>query len=76
MIKMHSLQKGSYFLYFLEIHNKLAGIMHLKTTLYHILAIPENSCTEEREAEAQSTKYWLTPDKMVYSLMYKLLVFS
>ena len=38
---MHSIQKGSYFLYFLEIHDKLVGKIHLMTTLYHILAVLE-----------------------------------
>ena len=39
--------------------------MHLKTTLYYILAIHETFCTEERKTEAQSANFLVTPDKMV-----------
>ena len=42
--------------------------MHLKTTFYHILAILETFCTEERKTEAQSTNFWVTPDKMVHPI--------
>ena len=49
MIKMHSIQKGLYFFIFLEIHYNWRVKMHLKTTLYHILAILENFGLEERK---------------------------
>ena len=39
--------------------------MYLKTTLYHILTVLENFCTKERKTEAQYTKFWVTPDKLV-----------
>ena len=62
--EIHSIQKGSFFLYFLKIHDKLAEKRLLKTTLYHILAILENFYTDERKTEAQFTKFWVTPDKI------------
>ena len=68
MIKLHSIQSGSYILYFLEIHDKQSGKMHLQTTLYLILAILETFCTEERKTEAQSTNFLVTSDKKVYPL--------
>ena len=48
MMKMHSYQKGSSSLYFLEIHDKLAG-----NNAYDccILPILENVCTEERNTK-------------------------
>ena len=64
MIEVHSRQEGSYF-FFLEIRDKLAGKMPLKTKLYHILTILENVYTKERKTKAQSTKFLVTPDKMV-----------
>ena len=68
MIKMHSIRRGWYFLYFLEIHDKLAGKMSLKTTLYHILAVCENFCTDERRKHNPS-KFWVMPDKIVAFLL-------
>ena len=46
--------------------------MHLKTTLYHILAILDTFCTEEIKEEAQSTNSLVTPDKLVYPVDVKL----
>ena len=41
--------------------------MHLKMTLYHKLAVAKIFFTDETKTEAQSTKFKVTPDKMVSS---------
>ena len=39
--------------------------MHLKTTLYHRVAVAETFFTHETKTEAQATKFKVTPDKTV-----------
>ena len=41
--------------------------MHLKMTLYHKLAVAKTFFNDETKAEAQSTKFKITPDKTVSS---------